>query len=131
MRFSRHPVRGGVVGDFGGLDEEILGLFELGEFGVEPFQQGQHPLFATGDLLGDLRPGVANPFDLALQRCGRVLADVGGFGSRGPGGVSGRHGTPYPTTAGTRLVSGDGGWVLTCRVSCVRTGHIAKAVAYG
>lgn len=120
-----------MVGDFGGLEEEILGLFELGEFGVEPFQQGEHPLFAAGDLLSDFRPGVADPVDLALQRCGWVVADVGDFGSRGPGGVSGRHGTPYPTTAGARLVSGDGGWVLTCRVSCVRTGDIAKAVASG
>ena len=37
---SRRPIRGGVVGDFGGLKEEILGLFEPGQFGVEPFQQG-------------------------------------------------------------------------------------------
>lgn len=128
---SRRPVRGGVVGDFGGLEEQVLGFFELGEFDVEPFQQGEHPFFAAGDLLGDFCPGVADPVDLALQRCGRVLADVGGFGSRGPGSLSCRHGTPYPTTAGARLVSGDGGWVLTCRVSCVRTGDIPKAVASG
>ena len=63
---SRRPVRGGAVGDFGGLVEELLSLFEPGEFGVEPFQQGEHPLFAAGDLLGDFRPGVADPVDLAL-----------------------------------------------------------------
>ena len=55
-----------MVGDFGGLEEEILGLFEPGEFGVEPLQQGKHPLFAAGDLLGDFCPGVAYPVDLAL-----------------------------------------------------------------
>ena len=120
-----------MVGDFSGLEEEILGLFKLGKFGVEPFQQGEHPLFAADDLLSDFRSGVADPVDLALQRCGRVLADMGGYGSRVPGGVSGRHGTPYPTTAGARLVSGDGGWVLTCLVSCIRTGDIAKAVSSG
>jgi len=115
-----------VVGDFDGLAEEVLSLFEARQFGVEPFEQGEHPFFAIGDLFCDLRSGVSDPVDIGLLRSGQGPVDVGGFGSRCPGGVSGRHSTPYPITADARLISGDGGRVLTCQNSCVRSTDIAK-----
>ncbi|KKN61123.1 hypothetical protein LCGC14_0525060 [marine sediment metagenome] len=66
LNASRRPVGGGVIGDFGGLQEEVLGLFEFGKFGIEPFQQGEHPLFAVGDLRGDHCSGISDPVDLVL-----------------------------------------------------------------
>ena len=84
-----------------------MGLFKARNFGVEPFEQWEQPLLAIGDLFCDLRSGVSDPVDLALLRSGQSPVDVGGFESRCPCGVSGRHSTPYPTTAGVRLVSGE------------------------
>ena len=115
-----------MVGDFGGLLEEVLGLFEARQFGVQPFEQGEHPFFAIGNLFCDLRSGVSDPVDTGLFRSGQGPVDVGGFGSRCPGGVSGRHSTPCPISADARLISGDGGWVLTCRNSYVRSNDITK-----
>lgn len=115
-----------MVGDFGGLEEEVLGLFELRQFGVEPFKQWKQPFLAIGDLFCDLRSGVSDPFDIGLLRSGQGPVDVGGFGSRCPSGVSGRHSTPYPITADARLISGGWGRVLTFENSCVRSTDITK-----
>lgn len=117
-----------MICDFGGLEEEVLGLFEACQFGVEPFEQGEQPFLAIGDLFCDLHSGVSDPVDLALLRSGQRPVAVGDFGSRCPCSVSGRHSTPYPTTAGVRLVSGEWGWVLTCRVSCVLSIYIENWV---
>ena len=101
--------------DLGGLVDQILFLFERFNFGVEAFEQGDHPFFAFVDLLGDLFSGAKNPFNLAVDGGVSNWADVGGFRLRYPRGVSGGHGTPYPTTAGLRMVSGAGEWLATCR----------------
>jgi hypothetical protein len=50
-----------VAGDFWGLEEKVLGLYELREFAVEPFQQWELPIFAFGD---------APMAGLAKPRCG-------------------------------------------------------------
>jgi len=55
-----------VVSDLGGLEKEVLFLFERFEFGVEAFEQGEHPFFAAVDLLSDLLPGAFDPVDLAF-----------------------------------------------------------------
>jgi len=55
-----------VVCDLGGLEEEVLFLFERFEIGVEAFEQGEHPFFAVGDLLSDLLSGAFDPVDLAF-----------------------------------------------------------------
>lgn len=59
-------MRGGVISNIGCLEEEVLCLFKAREFGIEPFQQGEHPHFAVVDLLGDLRSGVLDPVYLVL-----------------------------------------------------------------
>lgn len=104
-----------MVCDLGGLEDQVLFLFERFDFGVEAFEQGDHPFFAVDNLLGDLLSGAKNPFDLAVDGVVSNWADVGDFRIRCPRGVSGGHSTPYPTTAGLRLVSGAGGWLATCR----------------
>ena len=63
---SRRPDGGGVVCDLGGLEEEVLFLFERFEIGVEAFEQGKHPFFAVIDLLSDLSSGAFDPVDLAF-----------------------------------------------------------------
>ena len=112
---SRRPVGGGVGCYLGGLEEKILFLVERFDFGVEAFEQGDHPFFAVADLLSDLLSGAKNPFNLAVEGAVSNCADVGNFCVRCPCGVSGGHSTPYPTTADLRLVSGAGEWLATCR----------------
>ena len=51
-----------MVCDLGGLEDQVLFLFKRFEFGVEAFEQGEHPFFAVDDLLGDLLSGAKNPF---------------------------------------------------------------------
>ena len=104
-----------MVCDLGGLEDQVLFLIKRFEFGVEAFEQGEHPFFAVDDLLGDLLSGAKNPFDLAAGGVVSSWVDVGDFCVRCPRGVSGGHSTPYPTTEDLRLVSGAGEWLATCR----------------
>ena len=55
-----------MVCDLGGLEEEVLFIFERFEFCVEAFKQGEHPFFAVSDLLSDLLSGAFDPVDLAF-----------------------------------------------------------------